>query len=113
MTAAPGEEAHAQYTHFKVGDAASFYTMTVSGFSGSAGDGLSYHNNRQFSTKDHGPQQGCSHSYKGAWWYGGCHVSNLNGQYLDGQHSTYADGINWQTRKGYHHSMTKSVMMVQ
>ena len=114
MTAAPGEEAHAQYTHFKVGDAASKYTMTASGYSGNAGDSLaSMHSGHQFSTKDHGPQQGCSTSFKGAWWYSGCHMSNLNGQYLDGHHSTYADGINWYTWKDYHHSMTKSVMMVR
>ena len=70
------------------------------------GDSLSGHGNQPFSTKDRDNVGGtCATMYKGAWWYIGCHSSNLNGLYLGGPHESYADGINWSTWKGYHYSL--------
>ena len=43
---------YAQYTSFSVGDSASNYTLTVSGYSGTAGDSFGVHNGYQFSTRD-------------------------------------------------------------
>jgi len=76
---------------FAVGDAGSRYVLTVNGYNqgpqgGLGGDSMQYHNGRPFGTRDRENGQcwlGCANQYKGAWWYGCCHVSNLNGIWAD------------------------------
>lgn len=101
----------AAYESFFVGSSRTNYTLAISDFSGNAGDSLSYHNGMSFSTKDYGNSTNCAKNFKGAWWYKTCHQSNLNGLYLNGNHTTYADGINWRKWKGHHYSL-KSVKMM-
>nr|XP_039266351.1 ficolin-2-like [Styela clava] len=81
--------------------------------------------NVQFSSKDHYHDQvsdDCAERFKGAWWYGVvestgghrfCHLSNLNGQYLRGEHDTFADGVNWRDFRGYHYSLKYSEMKMR
>ena len=88
-----GNVKYAQYEDFKIGDAASFYRLSIGAFSGTVGyDALtSVHNGRPFSTKDSDHDTctswcqsydgSCAMMYQGAWWYQGCHESNLNGLY--------------------------------
>ena len=84
---------------------------------GTAGDSLNYQNGMQFSTKDadhdNKNNQNCAVSYHGAWWYNGCHQSNLNGFYYHGNHSSYAHGINWYHWKGHYYSMKKTTMKIK
>ncbi|VDI22880.1 ficolin, partial [Mytilus galloprovincialis] len=107
-----GETRTALYSNFILEDANSEYTLRVSGYSGNAGDSLAEHNDKQFSTKDRNNID-CAIEFQGAWWYNGCHHSNLNGQYLNGTHSTYADGINWFDWRGYYYSLKKTSMMIR
>ena len=56
---------------------------------GTAGDKLSYRNGRRFSTKDQDndlSKGNCAThpAVQGAWWYGDCRTSNLNGVYRNG-----------------------------
>ncbi|GAA6232593.1 tenascin-X isoform X2 [Lates japonicus] len=92
------ESAYAKYTMFEV--AKRNYKLTVGGFNGTAGDSLTYHNDRIFSTKDRDPAPfitRCAMSYRGGWWYKNCHEANLNGLYgIDVKHQ----GVIWTTWKG-------------
>ena len=47
-----GNTRYAQYTTFSVGSSTTEYTLTVGGYSGTAGDNLVGHNGRKFSTRD-------------------------------------------------------------
>ena len=79
-----GNSAYAQYTSFTVGDSASKYTLSLSGYSGTAGDSLAYHSGYRFTTRDQDNDawnSNCAQYYKGAWWYRSCYWSNLNGLY--------------------------------
>lgn len=81
-----------------------------------SGDSFSNHNGMYFSTQDQEhdlqPTDHCAVTYKGAWWYNTCHLSNLNGQYLHGVHTTFADGVNWKTWHGYYYSLKTTEMKV-
>ncbi|KAG9335685.1 hypothetical protein JZ751_004337, partial [Albula glossodonta] len=81
---AGAESAYAQYSSFTVGSQKRHYVMRVSGFSGTAGDSMAYHDQRPFSTRDRDPNPfitRCAMSYRGGWWYKNCHEANLNGLY--------------------------------
>ena len=62
--------------------------LTTSHFSGTAGDSLSIHRGQTLETKDKDRNR-CAVIYKGAWYYDGCHRSDLNGLYHHGAHSSY------------------------
>eukprot|EP00937_MAST-01D_sp_MAST-1D-sp2_P004628 g4628.t1 len=118
LGAADGGTSFATYDDFRVGDAASKYLLTVSGYNGTAGDAFSGHNGRAFSTKDQDNDQhsgiSCSVRYKGAWWYGSCHSSNLNGHYYSpGPVESYADGIVWRPMTGYYNSLKTTSLLVR
>ncbi|CAG2240623.1 Angiopoietin-related protein 1,Ficolin-1-A,Angiopoietin-1,Fibrinogen C domain-containing protein 1,Ryncolin-1,Tenascin-N,Angiopoietin-related protein 7,Fibrinogen C domain-containing protein 1-B,Fibrinogen-like protein 1,Ficolin-1,Ficolin-1-B,Angiopoietin-4,Tenascin-R,Ryncolin-2,Techylectin-5B,Fibrinogen C domain-containing protein 1-A,Microfibril-associated glycoprotein 4,Fibrinogen-like protein A,Ryncolin-3,Angiopoietin-2,Ficolin-2,Tenascin,Angiopoietin-related protein 2,Techylectin-5A,Ryncolin-4 [Mytilu len=107
---------YAKYKNFKVGDGASKYKLTFSNFTGNVGDSFAHHNGKMFSTKDqdhdnHGSS--CATMFKGGWWYGKCHNSNLNGRYLKGTHTSHADGIEWESWKGSYYSLKTTTMMMR
>ena len=105
---------YAYYHTFGVGNAVTEYKLTVTGYKGNAGDSLSYHNGMKFSTRDNDNDKtsgNCAIVYKGAWWYNKCHYSNLNGLYLVGPHTSYANGVNWYHFKRYYYSLKTSQMM--
>ena len=111
-----GNKRHASYSTFQVLDSSRKYQLNVAGYSGDAGDSLTYHNGMKFSTKDQDNDKdsgNCASKYVGAWWYNACHRSNLNGKYLSGTHTTYADGVNWKDWKGYYYSLKISEMKVR
>jgi len=113
-----GSTAYAEYSSFGVGDEGSKYKLSLGGYSGTAGDSLSYHNGMEFTTKDqdHDPYSAdnCASMYKGAWWYKTCHEANLNGLYhKGGNHASYADGVNWYKWKDYHYSAKRAEMKIK
>ena len=98
-----GNSYYAEYSQFVVGDGSTNYTMTVSGYSGDAGDQLSYHSGQMFTTydQDHDKSDGnCAVKFRGGWWYNECHRVNLNGEYLaEGVSNPNAKGISWDHAK--------------
>ena len=81
------------------------------------GDSLTGHVGQKFSTRDQDndihDSGSCAVAYKGAWWYGACHHANLNGRYLNGSHTSYADGVNWANWKGDHYSLRFTEMKIR
>ncbi|RUS72645.1 hypothetical protein EGW08_019583 [Elysia chlorotica] len=79
------QTAVARYQDFSLGDEAGNYKLHLGVYSGTAGDALSPHNGFQFSTIDRDNDvhetASCAAVYHGAWWYGACHSSNLNGEW--------------------------------
>ncbi|TRY63488.1 hypothetical protein TCAL_06850 [Tigriopus californicus] len=117
-----GNQRFARYRSFRLGDEADSFRMYHQNlFYGNAGDSLFSHNGLAFSTFDVDNDQrdgefserSCARLYKGGWWYGNCHDSNLNGWALDGPHRSFADGINWYTWTGYNYSLRKTVMKLR
>ncbi|XP_004853453.1 tenascin-R isoform X2 [Heterocephalus glaber] len=99
------EAAFAHYDKFSVEDSRSLYKLRIGSYNGTAGDSLSYHQGRPFSTEDRDNDvavTNCAMSYKGAWWYKNCHRTNLNGKYGESRHS---QGINWYHWKGHEFSI--------
>ena len=95
-----GSRSYAKYSTFNVGDESTEYVLSVSGYSGNAGDSLpiNYHNGKKFTTKDQDNDldtSNCAITWHGAWWYDNCHYSNLNGGY----YRTGGDGIWWNSWK--------------
>ena len=102
-----GNHKYAYYSYFSVGNPSTNYTLSVGGYSGTAGDSLAIastgynavHNGREFSTHDRDNDRhnggSCAVTYQGAWWYDNCHNSNLNGLYLSGANDN--QGMRWFT----------------
>ena len=86
--------------------------------SGNSGDSLTEHRDMPFTTRDQDNDKSptnfnCAIKFKGAWWYTRCHKSNLNGLYRRGNHSSYADGVNWLHWRGYHYSLKRTEMKMR
>ncbi|KAI8500614.1 hypothetical protein Bbelb_214320 [Branchiostoma belcheri] len=120
---------YAKYSSFSVGSSSN-YRLSVSGYSGTAGDGFylsdsssgAYLSGQAFSARDvdrdadGGSCAGGKSSYTGGWWYKHCGYSALNGPYLRPSdrtsHSGY--GIHWSPFGGsYVTYLKKSKMMVR
>uniref|UniRef100_H2Z963 Fibrinogen C-terminal domain-containing protein n=1 Tax=Ciona savignyi TaxID=51511 RepID=H2Z963_CIOSA len=82
----------AKYSTFSIGSALEKYTLKATGYTGTAGNSLGYHNGRPFSTKDvdnDANAGSCAVQRHGAWWYYDCSDSNLNAEYLNCQTNTH------------------------
>uniref|UniRef100_A0A8D0C4U5 Fibrinogen C-terminal domain-containing protein n=1 Tax=Salvator merianae TaxID=96440 RepID=A0A8D0C4U5_SALMN len=108
---------YATYSTFKILSEAENYTLKLGSYlEGTMGDSLLRHRNAAFSTRDRDSDthsRNCAEMYKGGWWYTDCHYSNLNGLYLKGEHTSYANGINWSSGKGYHYSYKYVAMKIR
>ncbi|XP_063447287.1 angiopoietin-related protein 7-like [Mytilus trossulus] len=110
-----GDTAYATYKNFSLGNEDSSYKLTIGGYSGTAGDAMAYNNGMLFSTKE--KRNTCARQTVGAWWYGSCTYSNLNGEYLRGKTSSdknHHRGVTWYYWKNrWNYSLKKSEMMIR
>ena len=103
-----GNTRYAQYTTFSVGDSTTEYTLTVEGYSGTAGDSLVYHNGMKFTTRDNDNDNSggnCAQALHGAWWFNNCFFSHLNGPYHHNPVVSLNNGIIWYHWKGRYYSL--------
>uniref|UniRef100_UPI00398E5DFA ficolin-2-like n=1 Tax=Pristiophorus japonicus TaxID=55135 RepID=UPI00398E5DFA len=107
----------AEYNSFKILDESEKYRLILGAYSGGdLGDSLTFQNNKSFSTRDRDNDvdtSNCAVVYSGAWWYSQCHHSNLNGLYLKGAYTSYANGISWKTGKGFNYSYKYADMKIR
>ncbi|XP_034047786.1 tenascin-like isoform X2 [Thalassophryne amazonica] len=108
-----GESMYAQYDKFTLAEPRTRYKIYLGAYSGTAGDSMTYHQGRPFSTFDNDNDvavTNCALSYKGAFWYKNCHRVNLMGKYGDNSHSK---GINWFHWRGHEHSIEFAEMKIR
>ncbi|XP_019640746.1 PREDICTED: ficolin-2-like [Branchiostoma belcheri] len=115
-----GNTAYAKYNIFRVEDEVHKYRLTVDGYNGTAGDGMTDavnpHHGMYFTTRDRDndihPTYNCAEEFKGAW-YSSCHRANLNGLYLGADQQSQADGVNWKPWRGYDTSLKTAEMKIR
>ncbi|KAK2167298.1 hypothetical protein NP493_1282g00026 [Ridgeia piscesae] len=100
-----GASRFAVYQNFAVSSESDNFRVSFGAYSGNAGDSLSHHVGRAFSTRDRDNDNSgfhCSQINKGGWWYVACHLVNLNGLYLHDSPAPDTTGITWHHWHGYH-----------
>ncbi|CAK8686932.1 unnamed protein product [Clavelina lepadiformis] len=113
-----GNQRHADYSSFSIESAENLYRLRVSGYSGNAGDSLTYHNGGPFSTEDSDndswTEGNCATGYGGSqgWWFYRCAVSFLNGVWMR-QSSGSQHGIIWKDWKGKEEPLKETKMKLR
>ncbi|XP_030645880.1 angiopoietin-related protein 6 isoform X2 [Chanos chanos] len=113
-----GRQVFAEYDSFHLEPESDWYRLRLGNYHGNAGDSLSWHNNKAFTTLDRDKDAysgNCAHYQKGGWWYHMCAHSNLNGVWYRGGHyrSRYQDGVYWAEFHGGSYSLKKVTMMIK
>ncbi|XP_066525554.1 angiopoietin-related protein 5-like [Hoplias malabaricus] len=126
-----GGSAFAEYQHFKVGDEASAYKLSVGEYSGNAGDAIrgAYsgidQNGYGFSTSDRDNDgcspcifgdialNDCSAHEGGGWWFSRCGSADLNGEWHPKNNNKgWASGLHWLTWKAPEPYSAKATRMM-
>ena len=92
-----GNPAYAKYSSFYIGDSSTDYTLHVTGYSGTAGNGLVFSHEQKFTTKDKNNSRSssnCANVFNDAWWFNLCDWPSLNGIYSIGTSVVYK-GVPW------------------
>ncbi|XP_034489359.1 microfibril-associated glycoprotein 4-like [Drosophila innubila] len=112
-----GETRFEKYEEFAIGDEDHKYVLhTLGKASGTAGDSLTHHRGKKFSTfdrdNDDWKEGNCAEVSTGAWWYFDymCHFGNLAGVYND---TSKRKGVNWYTFRGWYYSNKRAIMMIR
>ncbi|XP_016355699.1 fibroleukin-like [Sinocyclocheilus anshuiensis] len=101
-----GTRGYAKYEQFYVSNEFLHYRLSVSGYSGTAGNALQFskhfnHDQKFFSTPDKDndmyPSGSCGAYYGSGWWFDACMSANLNGKYYKTKYKGKRDGIFWGT----------------
>ncbi|PNI51681.1 ANGPTL6 isoform 2 [Pan troglodytes] len=113
-----GRGARAHYDGFSLEPESDHYRLRLGQYHGDAGDSLSWHNDKPFSTVDRDRDSysgNCALYQRGGWWYHACAHSNLNGVWHHGGHyrSRYQDGVYWAEFRGGAYSLRKAAMLIR
>ncbi|XP_034743905.1 tenascin-N isoform X4 [Etheostoma cragini] len=107
------ERAFAVYDNFKIAPVKQKFQLTIGKYSGTAGDAMTYHQGRPWTTIDNDNDialGNCALTHRGAWWYKNCHLANPNGKWGDNRHSL---GVNWEPWKGHLVSLDFTEMKIR
>ncbi|KAM7400665.1 hypothetical protein PAMA_005046 [Pampus argenteus] len=108
------ERAYAVYDNFKIAPVKEKFKLTIGKYSsGTAGDAMTYHQGRPWTTVDSDNDialGNCALTHRGAWWYKNCHLANPNGKWGDTRHSM---GVNWEPWKGHLTSLDFTEMKIR
>ncbi|GFR78716.1 ficolin-1-like [Elysia marginata] len=110
------QDLYANYSSFGIEAESDNYRLRLGSHSGTLGEtsvayGLSYHDGQAFSTHDRDNDQvsyNCAMRHYGAWWYRGCHSTNLNGLWRVKD----TRGVSWFTGNEQHYP-TRSEMKIR
>ncbi|XP_062928237.1 fibrinogen-like 2a [Mobula hypostoma] len=125
-----GVQKYAEYSQFFVTDEKDQYRLSISGYSGTAGNAMLYnekynHNQKYFTTKDKDndmyPSGNCGAYYSSGWWFDACMAANLNGKYYRKYYRGIRNGIFWgtwykiqsETLNGYRHTFKTVRMLIR
>ncbi|RVE56753.1 hypothetical protein OJAV_G00224760 [Oryzias javanicus] len=101
-----GVREYAKYDQFYVANEFLHYRLSISGYSGTAGNAISFnkhfnHDQKFFSTPDLDndmyPSGNCGAYYSSGWWFDACMSANLNGKYYHKRYKGVRNGIFWGT----------------
>ncbi|KAI1888505.1 hypothetical protein AGOR_G00185850 [Albula goreensis] len=101
-----GVREYAKYDQFYISNEYLNYRLSVSGYSGTAGDALHFnkhynHDQKFFTTPDKDndmyPSGNCGAYYSSGWWFDACMSANLNGKYYHKKYRGVRNGIFWGT----------------
>ncbi|XP_077400536.1 fibrinogen-like 2a [Vanacampus margaritifer] len=97
---------YAKYEQFYVANDYLRYRLSISGYSGTAGNAITFnkhfnHDQKFFSTPDRDndmyPSGNCGAYYSSGWWFDACMSANLNGKYYHKRYKGVRNGIFWGT----------------
>ena len=111
-----GNTAHAVYKNFSISSEEDGYRLSASNYTGDAGDSLSNNVDSPFSTWDRDGDnwtESCAEERQGAWWYGYCTNSNLNGRHLVRRGENVWTGIVWWHWKSENEPLKKTEMKIR
>ncbi|KAJ8388440.1 hypothetical protein AAFF_G00133160 [Aldrovandia affinis] len=113
-----GKKVYAEYSSFHLEPESEFYRLRLGAYQGNAGDSMTSHNGKQFTTLDRDKDAfsgNCAHFHKGGWWYNACGQTNLNGVWYSGgvYRSKFQDGIFWADYGGGFYSLKTVRMMIR
>ncbi|XP_046879130.1 fibrinogen-like 2a [Hypomesus transpacificus] len=106
-----GVREYAKYDKFYVANEFLRYRLSMSGYSGTAGNAINFnkhfdHDQKFFTTPDRDndmyPSGNCGAYYSSGWWFDACMSANLNGKYYHKRYKGVRNGIYW----GTWHNMT-------
>ncbi|MBN3298361.1 fibrinogen-like 2a [Amia ocellicauda] len=101
-----GMREYAKYEQFYVSNEFLRYRLSLSGYSGTAGDAMHFskhynHDQKFFTTPDKDndmyPSGNCGAYYGSGWWFDACMSANLNGKYYNKKYKGVRNGIFWGT----------------
>ncbi|XP_038858535.1 angiopoietin-related protein 1-like [Salvelinus namaycush] len=113
-----GKKVYAEYSSFRLEPESEGYRLRLGTYQGNAGDSLSSHNGKMFTTLDRDKDAfsgNCAHFHKGGWWYNACGQTNLNGVWYSGgvYRSKFQDGIFWAEYGGGSYSLKSVRIMIR